>query len=151
MQYLNPTPVGLLSYQLLQGGRGYFDPIFLQRKGWGTKIPQENFLKIGFEAKKCHFCVLLAWTVTVAILHPKFEKVIKTTQNVPKTLDNHQEQLVLGLGYQFLSFQHQKRPQNNFQDSEFVTAVFRHFKPHKCYDRHPHRFIGKVNFFGRGV
>ena len=50
---------------------------------------------------KSTFCVLLAWTVTVTILHPKFEKVIKTTQNVPKTVDNCQEQLVLGLGYQF--------------------------------------------------
>ena len=26
------------------------------------------------------------------------EKVIKTTQNVPKTVDNHLEQLVFGLG-----------------------------------------------------
>jgi len=55
--------------------------------GWGTKIPKDNFLKIGFETKKYHFCVLFALTVTVAILRPKFEKVIKTTQNVPKTID----------------------------------------------------------------
>ena len=55
--------------------------------------------KIGFETKKCHFCIILAWTVTVAI-----GKINKTTENVPKTVDNHQEQLVLGLGYQFLSF-----------------------------------------------
>ena len=27
--------------------------------------------------------------------------LLKTTQNVPKTVDNHQEQLVLGLGYKF--------------------------------------------------
>ena len=47
------------------------------------------------------FWVLLALTVTEAILHPKFEKVLKTIQNVPKTVDNHKEQLVLGLGYQF--------------------------------------------------
>ena len=40
----------------------------------------------------------------IAIFHQKYEKVLKTTQNVPKTVDNHQEQLVLGLGYQFLSF-----------------------------------------------
>ena len=52
-------------------------------------MPLEIFFKIGFETKKYHFCILLAWTVTVAILHPKFEKVIKTTQNVPKTVDNH--------------------------------------------------------------
>ena len=84
--------------------RDQFDPIFLHKKGRGTKIPQENFKKIGFETKKYHFCVLVSSTVTAAILHPKFEKVIKTTQNVPKTVDNHQEQLVLGLGYQFLSF-----------------------------------------------
>ena len=32
--------------------------------------------------------------MTEAILHPKFEKVIETTQNIPKTVDNHQEQLV---------------------------------------------------------
>ena len=51
------------------------------------------FLKIGFETIKYHFCVLLALTVTVAILHPKFEKVIKSTQNVPKTVEHHQEQL----------------------------------------------------------
>ena len=31
-----------------------------------------KFLKIGFETKKYHFCVLLAWTVTAAILHPLF-------------------------------------------------------------------------------
>ena len=31
-------------------------------------------------------------TVTVAILHPKFEKVLKTPQNIPKTVDNHQKQ-----------------------------------------------------------
>ena len=36
---------------------------------------------------------LIAGTV-----HPKFEKVIKTTQNVPKTVDNQKEQLVFGLG-----------------------------------------------------
>ena len=27
-----------------------------------------------------------------AILHLKFEKGIKTTQNIPKTVDNHQKQ-----------------------------------------------------------
>ena len=30
--------------------------------------------------------------------HKKFEKVIKTIENVPKTVDNHQEQLVFGQG-----------------------------------------------------
>ena len=56
---------------------------------------------MGFETKKYHFCVLFAQTMTIAIFHQKYEKVLKTTQNVPKTVDNHQEQLVLGLGYQF--------------------------------------------------
>ena len=42
--------------------------------------------------------------MTIAILHQKYEKELKSTQNVPKTVENHQEQLVLGLGYQFLSF-----------------------------------------------
>ena len=55
--------------------------------------------KIGFETKKYHFCVLLAWTVTVAIFHPIYEKLIKTIQNVPKSVDNHKEP---GLaGYRF--------------------------------------------------
>ena len=52
---------------------------------------------MGFETKKYHFCVLFDWTTTIAIFHQKYEKVLKTTQNVPKTVDNHQEQLVLGL------------------------------------------------------
>ena len=38
---------------------------------------------------------------TIAIFHQKYEKVLKTIHNVPKTVDNHQERLVLGLGYQF--------------------------------------------------
>ena len=42
--------------------------------------------------------------MTIAIFHQKYEKVLKTTQNVPKIVDNHQEQLVSGLGYQFYSF-----------------------------------------------
>ena len=66
--------------------------------GWGTKIPSEIFLKIGFETKKYHFSILLALTVTEAILHQNFEKVITSTQNVPKTVDNHLEQLVFSQG-----------------------------------------------------
>ena len=31
------------------------------------------------------------------MFHQKYEKVLKTTQNVPKTVDNHQEQLVMRL------------------------------------------------------
>ena len=38
--------------------------------------------------------------MTIQDLHQKYEKVLKTTQNVPKTVNNHQEQLVLGLGFQ---------------------------------------------------
>ena len=38
---------------------------------------------------------------TIANFHQIYEKVLKTTQNVPKTIGNHQVQLVLGLGYQF--------------------------------------------------
>ena len=53
---------------------------------------------MGFETKKYHFCILFACTKTIAIFHQKFEKVIKTSQNVPKTVDNHLEQLVFGLG-----------------------------------------------------
>ena len=68
--------------------------------GGRPKYHRNSFLKIGFQTKKYHFCVLFALTVTVAILRPKFEKLIKTTQNVPKTIDNHQKQLVFGLGYQ---------------------------------------------------
>ena len=56
---------------------------------------------MGFETKKYHFCVFFALPATIAIFHQKYEKVLKTTQNVPKTVDNHQEQLVMGLGYQF--------------------------------------------------
>ena len=40
--------------------RDHFDLIFLHRKGWGIKITQENFFKMGFETKKYHFCVLFA-------------------------------------------------------------------------------------------
>ena len=43
--------------------------------------------KLVVMTKKYHFCLLFA--CTIAILHPKFEKVIKTTQNVPKTVGNH--------------------------------------------------------------
>ena len=35
---------------------------------------------------------------------------------VPKTVDNHPEQLVLGLEYQFY------RPKNKFQEPKFVTG-----------------------------
>ena len=59
---------------------------------------------MGFETKKYHICILFTQTMKIAIFHRKYEKVLETTQNVPKTVDNHQEQLVLGLGYQFLSF-----------------------------------------------
>ena len=34
--------------------------------------------------------------MTIAIFHQKYEKVQKTMQNVPKTIDSHQEQLEKG-------------------------------------------------------
>ena len=37
--------------------KDHFDPIFLHGRGWGIKITQENFFKMGFETKKYHFCV----------------------------------------------------------------------------------------------
>ena len=45
-----------------------------------------------------------------------------TAQNVPKPFDNYQEQLVLGLGYQFKSFKPRKWPKKKFQDLEFVNV-----------------------------
>ena len=55
---------------------------------------------MGFETKKYLFHVLFACIMSIAIFHHKYENLLKTTQNVPKTVDNHKEQLVLGLGYQ---------------------------------------------------
>ena len=92
----NPTSRGLWNGHRVGGEgafknmfRDHFDPIFLHRKGWGIKRTKENFFKMGFETKNCHFYILFIWTVTIAILHQKFEKVIKTTQNVSKPVDNH--------------------------------------------------------------
>ena len=47
---------------------------------------------MGFET---NFCVLLAWTETIA---KKNWNSDKTNQNVTKTVDNHLEQIVLDLG-----------------------------------------------------
>ena len=136
--------------------RGHFDPIFSHNLDWGTKITQENFLKIGFLPKKCHFCVLLSRPATIHIFHLKFEKVIKTTQNVPKTVDNHQGQLVLGFRYQFQPFQPQKRPINHISRSKFWSRrrqkcyrnpFFGIFEPPKEYGGLCHRYLGKVKFF----
>ena len=69
--------------------RDQFDPFFAQEGVGDQNTIGIFFWKIGFETKKYHFCVLLDWIVTEAILHPNFEKVIKTTQNGPKTVDNH--------------------------------------------------------------
>ena len=49
------------------------------------------------------------------MFHQKYEKVLKNTQNVPKTVDNHKEQSDLGLGYQFQSFWPQKGQQKKFK------------------------------------
>ena len=40
--------------------------------------------------------------MTIAIFHQKYEKVQKTNQNIPKTVDNHQEQLFFGSGFKFI-------------------------------------------------
>jgi len=47
------------------------------------------FWKLNFRPKST---ILRIFTMTEASLNPKFEKVMKNTQNVPKTDDNHQEQ-----------------------------------------------------------
>ena len=38
---------------------------------------------------KIPFCILLASPAETCVLYQKIEKVIKTTQNVLKTVDNH--------------------------------------------------------------
>ena len=48
--------------------------------------------------------------IEISIFHQKYEKLLKTNQNLPKTADYHPEQLVLVLGYQYLSILPQKRP-----------------------------------------
>ena len=60
--------------------------------------------------------------MTIAIFHQKYEKVLKTTQNVPKTVDNHQEQLVLGLGYQFSYFSLKKGLKTKFKSPPFCRV-----------------------------
>ena len=70
--------------------RDYFNPIFCIGRV-GDKNNLGKFFKMGFGTKKYHFCVLFSRTATIAIFHKKYEKVLKTTQNVPKTVDNHQE------------------------------------------------------------
>ena len=60
--------------------------------GWGGLGGDNNNIgdnKMVFGTKKYHFYVLFAWTATIAILHQIFGKVIKTTPNVPKTVDDH--------------------------------------------------------------
>ena len=70
--YFPPTPIKTyLGTNLIQ----------FPKEGVGGQNSTENFL-----------------TVKLSILHLKFEKVIKITLNVPKSNDNHLEQLVFGLG-----------------------------------------------------
>ena len=54
--------------------KGHFEQNFSHNLDWGTKIP---------------FCILLASPAETCVLYQKIEKVIKTTQNVLKTVDNH--------------------------------------------------------------
>ena len=119
---------------------------FLHRKGWGIEITQEIFLKWVLRPRStilCTFCLNYGpQSMAIAIFHQKYEKVLKTTRNVPKTDNNHQKQLVLGLGYQLQSFQPQKRPKNQISRYQMLQKpLFCHFTSPKCYDRHPHRFI----------
>ena len=65
------------------------------------------------------------------------------------TVDNHQEQLVLGWDINFSHFSLKKDQKKRISRSGFC-----HCRQQKCYRnlkgyvRYPHRFIGKVNFFG---
>ena len=61
-------------------------------------------LEIGFETKKKHFCLLLAWKVTVDILHPKFKKREKNTQNVPKPKNKYQNTNISKFDHMFMIF-----------------------------------------------
>ena len=61
----------------------------------------ENFLKNRILDQKVQFLCTFSLNSENRILNLKFEKVIKTNQNVPKTVGNHWEQLVFGLGEQF--------------------------------------------------
>ena len=56
------------------------------------------------------------------MFHQKYEKVLKNTQNVSKTVDNHQEQLVLRYDINFSHFSLKNGQKTNIQDPEFVTA-----------------------------
>ena len=56
--------------------------------------------------------------MTEAILHPKFEKMIKNTQNVPKTVDNY----FLVQDNNFSHFSLKKGQKTEFYDLEIGTA-----------------------------
>ena len=88
----------------------------------GGKITIGSFLKIGFETKKYHFCILLDWIATEAILHPNFGKVIKTTQNVPKTVDNHKKTISFWSRKTILVILASKGYNTEFQDLEIGNA-----------------------------
>ena len=73
------------------------------------------------------------------------------------TVDNHQEQLVLGWDINFSHFSLKKDQKKRISRSGFChcqqqkcyrNLFFRHIKPLKGYVRYPHRFIGKVKLFG---
>ena len=102
------------------------------------------------------FCILLAWTVKVAILPQKFEKVIKTNQNVPKTVGNHWEQfwskitiLVILASKKAKKTQILRSKICRYQQQKYYrNPFFRQFEPPKGYIRVCHRYIGKVTRFG---
>ena len=63
--------------------------------------------------------------MTIAIFHQKYEKVLKTTQNVPKTVDNHQEQLVLGLlCISILVILASRRPKKTINNKNAIVTPF---------------------------
>ena len=87
---------------------------------------------MGFENKKYHFCILFAWTTSVAIFHKKYEKVLKTTQSVPKTVDNHQEKFRISI----------------YNKNAIETPFLAVSSPQKGMRGIPIGFWEKSNFFG---
>ena len=71
---------------------------FFHTARMGGQKNLRKIFKIRILPKQYHYCILLASPAETHVLYQKFEKEIKTTQNVPKTVDNHLEQLVFGLG-----------------------------------------------------
>ena len=96
--------------------------------------------------------------MTIDIFCQKYEKVLKTTQNVPKTVGNHQEQLVFCLRITTLVILASKKAKKqilwsgnwyHWQQKCFKNPFFHHFEPPKGYVIcHIDMYIGKVTMFG---